>query len=122
MNTIKKLISNFAEFMSARPGRAENHQLLASEDERGSGARATKTPKDFSGDYRIATDMLRDRINRRFPDNFHARVGSNANSMHDFGDERAGAIDMSSSVIAAALRDGATARQAADAGAASVGI
>jgi hypothetical protein len=122
MNTIKKLISNFAKFMSARPGQAENHQLLASEDARGSSARAAKTPKDFSGDYRLAMDMLRDRINRRFPDNFHARVGSNANSMQDFGDERAGAIDMSSSAIAAALRDGATARQAADAGAASVGI
>lgn len=84
--------------------------------------KTSKTPKDFTGDYRTATDMLRDRINKRFPDNFHARVGSNSNSMRDFGDERAGAIDTSSAAIAAALRDGATAKQAADAGAASVGI
>ncbi|MCJ2115724.1 hypothetical protein MKK65_03800 [Methylobacterium sp. J-001] len=122
MNVVKRLLLQIVDFMSARPGQAENYQLRASADNSGPGARASKTPKDFSGDYRTATDMLRDRINRRFPDNFHARVGSNANSMQDFGDERAGAIDMSSSAIAAALRDGATARQAADAGAASVGI
>lgn len=86
------------------------------------GSGASKTPKDFTGDYRTATDMLRDRINKRFPDNFHARVGSHVNSTRDFGNERAGAIDVSSAAIAAALRDGATAKQAADAGAASVGI
>lgn len=122
MNSIKRLFSQFASFMSARPDQAEDNQFSASGDGRCSGAKASKTPKDFSGDYRTATGMLRDRINKHFPDNFHARVGSNANSMHDFGDERAGAIDMSSSAIAAALRDGATARQAADAGAASIGI
>ncbi|SFM97939.1 hypothetical protein [Methylobacterium pseudosasicola] len=122
MNSIKRLVSQFAEFMSARPAAGENHQLHASTDDTGAGARSGKTPKDFTGDYRTATDMLRDRINKRFPDNFHARVGSNANSMRDFGDERAGAIDMSSAAIAAALRDGASAKQAADAGAASVGI
>ena len=96
--------------------------LHVSNDGVGGSARASKTPKDFTGDYRTATDMLRDRINKRFPDNFHARVGPKANSMRDFGNERAGAIDISSAAIAAALRNGASAKQAADAGAASVGI
>ncbi|MCJ2125088.1 hypothetical protein [Methylobacterium sp. J-077] len=122
MNSIKRLFSQFASFMSARPSQAENHQLLTSGNGRGPGAKASKTPKDFTGDYRMATDMLRERINRRFPDNFYARVGANANTTRDFGDERAGAIDTSSAAIAAALRDGATAKQAADAGATSVGI
>jgi hypothetical protein len=66
--------------------------------------------------------MLRGRIDRRFPDDFYARVEPNANNMRDFGDERAGAIDNSSATIAAALRNGATAKQAAKAVAASVGV
>lgn len=122
MNTLKRLISKIAEFMSARPASGENRQSLVSWEHSGSADTSGRTPKDFTGDYRTATDMLRERINRRFPDNFYARVGSNANTTRDFGDERAGAIDMSSAAISAALRNGATARQAADAGAASVGI
>lgn len=108
--------------MSARTGPAESDHLFASGDSPGQNSKASKPPKDFTGDYRTATDMLRERINRRFPDNFYARVGTNANTTRDFGDERAGAIDTSSAAIAAALRSGATAKQAADAGAASVGI
>jgi hypothetical protein len=42
--------------------------------------------------------------------------------MRDFGDERAGATDNSAAAIAAALRNGATAKQAAKAVAASVGV
>jgi hypothetical protein len=122
MNSIKRLFSQFAEFMSARPGPAESDHLFASGDSPGQSSKASKPPKDFTGDYRTATDMLRERINRRFPDNFYARVGTNANTTRDFGDERASAIDTSSAAIAAALRSGATAKQAADAGAASVGI
>ena len=79
-------------------------------------------PKDFDGDYRSATQMLKERIANRFPDNYHARVGAEANSTRDFGDERAGAIDTASATIAEALRNGATVKQAANAGAASVGL
>ncbi|MCJ2099197.1 hypothetical protein [Methylobacterium sp. E-046] len=122
MNNVKRLFSKISEFMSARPALGENNQLFASGEHPNSTGKAGKTPKDFTGDYRSASDMLRERINKHFPDNFHARVGSNANTTRDFGDERAGAIDISSAAIAAALRNGATVRQAADAGAASVGI
>lgn len=82
----------------------------------------SKVPTDFNGDYQSASDILRDRIYRSFPDNYQARVGSNANSRRDFSDERAAAIDTASAAIAAALRKGATVKQAAAAGAASVGI
>ena len=65
---------------------------------------------------------LRERMGKRYPDNFQARVGANVSSTRDFGEERASAIDTASAAVAEALRNGATAKQAAEAGAASVGI
>ncbi len=76
----------------------------------------------FEGDYHAATNLLKQRMDKSFPDNFHARLGSQTNSMYDYGEDRAGAVDTASTAIAMALRNGATVSQAAEAGAASVGI
>ncbi|MCJ2012212.1 hypothetical protein [Methylobacterium sp. J-076] len=122
MNGIKRFFSKLASFMSARHESQASHQSIDLRNSSGSDTKAVQAARDFDGDYRSATAMLKERMRERFPDNFHARVGANANSSRDFGDERASAIDTASAAIASALRKGATARQAADAGAASVGI
>lgn len=83
---------------------------------------ASDHPRNFDEDYRSATYMLRLRMDKRFPDNYHARLSSGENSTYDHGQDRALAIDVASTAIAVALRNGATVRQAAEAGAASVGI
>lgn len=78
--------------------------------------------RDFESDYNAATSMLKTRMNSRFPDGFHAKLGSSNNTAYDFGAARIDAVDRVSTAVAMALRDGATVRQAAEAGAASVGI
>ena len=122
MNIINWLIARISQF------------FLGSGDER----RSTSTAKEkeagvytddisarsgnFEDDYRAATIMLKTRMDRSFPDNYHARLSSGVNSPYNHGEDRALAVDTTSTAIAMALRKGATVRQAADAGAASVGI
>ena len=77
---------------------------------------------DFESDYNAATGMLKTRMNTKFPDNFHAQLGSRNNNTYDYGAARVDAVDQVSTTIAMALRNGATVRQAAEAGAACVGI
>lgn len=78
--------------------------------------------RSFEADYRLATQILKGRMNKRYPDNYHARLSSSSNQAYDYGEERAGAVDAASTAIAMALRNGATVEQAAEAGAKSVGI
>jgi hypothetical protein len=78
--------------------------------------------RNFDEDYRAATRMLKGRIDKEFPDSYYAGLSSKSNSSYDYGQDRAIAVDTISTAIAMALRNGATVRQAADAGAASVGI
>ena len=66
--------------------------------------------------------MISQRINTKFPDNYQARFTADRDHGRDYGDDRAAAIDTASAAIAAALREGATVRQAAEAGATSIGI
>jgi hypothetical protein len=80
------------------------------------------TSRDFSSDYNEAMQMLSHRINNKFPDNYQASFNSNPDYSRDYGNDRAAAIDTASAVVAAALRKGATVKQAAEAGATSIGI
>jgi hypothetical protein len=80
------------------------------------------TSRDFSADYNEAMQMLSDRINKKFPDNYQAAHNSNRDYSRDYGNDRAAAIDTASAAIATALRKGATVNQAAEAGATSIGI
>jgi hypothetical protein len=61
-------------------------------------------------------------MDRRFPDNYRAKLGTDGSGTYDHGQDRAAAVDTMSSGIATALRNGATVRQAAEAGAAGAGI
>ncbi|WP_238272729.1 hypothetical protein [Methylobacterium cerastii] len=67
-------------------------------------------------------ETLNQRINTRFPDNYQAGFNPNREQGRDYGDDRAAAIATASAAVAAALRGGATVRQAAEAGASSIGI
>ncbi|WP_238272034.1 hypothetical protein [Methylobacterium cerastii] len=77
---------------------------------------------DFSSNFNKAMMVLNQRINSRFPDNYEAGSNANRDYSRDYGDDRAAAIDTASAAVAAALRKGAGVREAAEAGAASIGI
>ena len=122
MNIISWLISRIAQFFFG--GGAERRSAsMAKKKEAGVyvGETATKA-RNFEEDYRAATNMLKIRMDKSFPDNYHARLSSGTNSPYDHGEDRALAVDTTSTAIAMALRSGATVRQASEAGAASVGI
>ncbi|MFD0934144.1 hypothetical protein [Methylobacterium trifolii] len=78
--------------------------------------------RDFSADFNAAMNILKSRIDQSFPDNYQASFRSNRDANRDYGDTRAEVLDTASAAVAAALREGATVRQAAEAGAASIGI
>jgi hypothetical protein len=122
MHTIFWLISRIVQFFvggrDQRRSRPTAEEKEAGADE---GEIASRS-RNFDDDYRAATLLLKARMDKKFPDNYHARLSGGANSTYDHGEDRAAAIDTMSAAIAMALRNGATVKQAADAGAASVGI
>ena len=122
MNAISWLLSKVIQLITGKsPGQKSSavprvREVAARED------RTADRSRNFDADYRAATNLLKIRMGNSFPDNYHARPSAGTNSTRDFGDERAEAIDTASAAIADALRKGATVKQAAEAGAASVGI
>lgn len=122
MNTLVWLISKIARFLSGG-GDSRRSRSMAKRKEAGlyEGETAARA-RNFEADYRAATKLLKTRVDKSFPDNYHARLSTGGNSAYDHGEDRAAAVDTMSTAIAMALRDGATVQQAADAGAASVGI
>lgn len=122
MPLIRWLVSRVLQFLA---GFAQQRRASLMAKEKEDGAFTSKSADDarnFEDDYRAATRMLKQRIDERFPDSYYARLSSKSNSSYDYGQDRAMAVDIMSTAIAAALRNGASVRQAADAGAASVGI
>ncbi|XYD10515.1 hypothetical protein R1A27_08605 [Methylobacterium sp. NMS12] len=122
MSFIIRLIAKAIEFIcggaNGHPGNlfAADEQVPAPQD------RASICGRDFDADYRAALRLLRDRIDRKFPDGHYAKLRSGMSTPHDRGEDRAQAVNTMSTAVAMALRDGATVQQAADIGAASVGI
>ncbi|MCJ2068783.1 hypothetical protein MKK75_08205 [Methylobacterium sp. J-030] len=122
MNTIVWLISRIIQFFFGKGQRREGSAMPRVREAGAHEDRSADKSRNFDADYRAATIMLKTRMGNSYPDNYHARPSAGTNSTRDFGDERAEAIDTASAAIAAALRKGATVKQAAEAGAASVGI
>lgn len=122
MNMLRWMIAKIVQFFLGS-GDERRSADMAKEKEAGAyvGETATKA-RNFEDDYHAATNMLKTRMDKNFPDNYHARLSSGENSPYDHGEDRALAVDTTSTAIAMALRNGATVRQAAEAGAASVGI
>jgi hypothetical protein len=122
MNVLSWLMAKVSEFlrgtMKKRRGRLVEKSREAGTYEGDSLSAARK----FEEDYKAATRLLKKRMDSRFPDNYHARPSAGSENTYDHGEERAAAIDTMSAAIATALRNGATVKQAAAAGAASVSI
>ena len=122
MNILSWMIAKIVQFFLGS-GDERRSTAMAKEKEAGVYVGETETKaSNFADDYHAATNMLKVRMYKKFPDNYHARLSSGENSPYDHGEDRALAVDTASTAIAMALRSGATVRQAAEAGAASVGI
>ncbi|WP_267427038.1 hypothetical protein [Methylobacterium sp. GC_Met_2] len=122
MNPLVWLLSKIVQFFSVGGDRRRSRSM-AEKGEAGvykveTGGRS----RNFDADYRAATELLKMRMDQHFPDNYHARLSGGTNGTHDHGEDRAAAVDTASTAISTALRKGATVQQAAEAGAASVGI
>src|ERR1700712_1973348 len=108
MNTVVWLLSRIVRFFSGG-GDQRRSRSMAKDKEAGTyeGQTATKA-RNFEADYRAATKLLKMRMDKSFPDNYHARLSPGANSTYDHGKDRASAVDTMSTAIAMALRQGAT--------------
>ncbi|GJE51175.1 hypothetical protein GOFOIKOB_4230 [Methylobacterium tardum] len=122
MPFIYRLIAKAFDFIVSDT-RVRRGELLPAEDE---AEIASKKPhrraRDFDQDYTQAIRMLRDRLDRKFPDGQYAHRRLRMSIPYDHGEDRAQAVDKMSAVIAMALRNGATVEEAAELGAMSVRI
>ena len=122
MPFIYRLIAKAFDFIVSDT-RVRRGELLPAE---GEAEIASKNPhrraRDFDQDYTQAIRMLRDRLDRKFPDGQYAHRRLRMSIPYDHGEDRAQAVDKMSAVIAMALRNGATVKEAAELGAMSVRI
>lgn len=122
MNALMRLLSKIFQLFSGGGDQRRSRSMTEEKDAGIHKGQIAGRPRNFDADYRAATKLLKTRMDQHFPDNYHARLSPRSNSTHDHGEDRAAAVDTASIAIAMALRKGASVRQAAEAGAASVGI
>lgn len=122
MNILIMLISRFIQFFSGGGDKRRSVSENMEQEKEALGGNRFVTARNFDNDYREATELLKARMDRRFPDNYRARLGTDGLGIYDHSRDRAAAVDTMSTAIAKALREGATVRQAAEAGAAGVGV
>jgi len=102
---------------------AEHSRQSANEKESGSyQSETTYGDQGLEARYNAAIEDLEVRFGRRFPADYHAKLGMDAKYVYGHGVARTGAVDTMSSAIVKALQEGASISQAADAGAASIGL
>jgi len=122
MNPLVWLLSKIVQFFSGGGDQRKSRSMAGEKDAGLHKGETAGRARNFDADYRAATKLLKARMDQHFPDNYHARLSSGSKSTRDHGEDRAAAVDTASAAIATALRKGSTVRQAADAGAASIGI
>ena len=122
MNALVWLLSKIVRFFSGERDQRKSRSMAKAKEAGIYEGETAERAGNFEADYRAATKLLKTRMDQHFPDNYHARLSAGSNSTYDHGEDRAAAVDTASTAIAMALREGATVRQAAEAGAASVGI
>jgi hypothetical protein len=122
MNALILLIARFLQFFTGGGDKRRSTSENIEQEKEALGGNRFVRARNFDDDYREATELLKTRMDRRFPDNYRAKLGTEGSGTYDHGQDRAAAVDTMSSEIATALRDGATVRQAAEAGAAGAGI
>jgi hypothetical protein len=122
MNALIMLIARFIQFFAGGGDKQKSTSENMSQEKEALGDSRFVRAMNFDDDYRQATELLKTRMDRRFPDNYRAKLGTDGSGTYDHGQDRAAAVDTMSSEIATAPRNGATVRQAAEAGAAGAGI
>ncbi|MER2268422.1 hypothetical protein [Methylobacterium oxalidis] len=128
--TIAKLPAKFVEWIIARGGALARARKSAgynrqSANEKESGSYQSENvygDQGLEARYNAAIEDLEDRFGQRLPADYRAKLGMDARYVYDHGVARTGAVDTMSSAIAKALQEGASISQAADAGAASIGL
>lgn len=122
MNSLYRLITKVLQYLlgNMKPWRPykDNSETLSVSGRNG----RLNYNQNFNEDYITAINLVKPDLEEKFPDNYVTRSGSQASRGYDHGEDRAAALDTMSAAVAAALRDGATVRQAAKAGTASIGI
>lgn len=121
MNRLVWLISKIAQFVFGG-GTKDSERMKIERGRQAEGATREYRSGNFDDDYRAATMILKARMDKRFPDNYYARLEIGPSGPRDHGEDRAAAIDTMSAAVASALRRGATVQQAIAAGAASIGL
>lgn len=122
MPVIRWLISKTIQFFLGSAHERRSGAFAKQKENRTFEGASDSKDRNFDDRYAAAVRLLRTRIDQEFPDAYHARLSLGRNSSSDYGQDRALAIDTMSIAIAMALRTGATVQQAANAGAASIGI
>ncbi|MCJ2138397.1 hypothetical protein MKK69_30815 [Methylobacterium sp. J-026] len=122
MRLLEWLLSAVVQLFGSGRNRSSG-DTIAAEKEAGTfeGEYASRA-RDFESDYNAAVKLLKNRLDKRYPSGHYGRLRAGENNPYNYGEERAEAVDTMSIAIAMALRDGATVKEAAEAGAASVGI
>jgi hypothetical protein len=107
---------------SAHPERdAKRREATAREDGAFLG-RGSDKAEAFERDYRAAVALLKRRMDRAHPAAFHRKLSRPGSSSYRYGERRIGIVDEASTAIAMGLRDGDSVAQAADRGAARIGL
>ena len=78
--------------------------------------------RDFDADYAAASRILKDRLNTKFPDNYHARNRADIDVTRNYSAHRKDAVDLISHEIALALRQGASVQDASTRAAKCAGL
>lgn len=116
------LAVEYRELVSARQ---ENQLSRKSAREKEDGAFDSDRIYGISGleeKYAAAMRLFEERLGGELPEDYHDKLGPHLRFVYGHRIDRTSNVDLISSAIAAALREGATVAEAADAGAASVGL
>ncbi len=81
MNAIRWLMAKITGFLFSQSIDDKNRKAAVDKEGGTYDAGLAYQSAGFEGDYYAATNLLKQRMNKNFPDNFHARLGSQTNSM-----------------------------------------
>ncbi len=122
MSLLTYLKARLRWFASGSQADQDSYKLARVAERGKSKSRDTYCRAHFERDYNTACALLEQRMNAKFPDSFHDRLGTGPNNAYAHGEKRSHTVDDASIAIAKALRKGATIEEAAEAGAAKIGI
>lgn len=85
MNTIRWLLAKIFLLFFASKAQQMINKLIIQKESGDYADSASENIRTFDEDYGSATYMLKLRMNKKFPDNYHTRLSSGENSPYDHG-------------------------------------